>query len=114
MKQTVNKSDFIDQFRIMDRLENFSYEARGLLFDYLEEYEEATGEELELDVIAVCVDYSEDSPESIADNYSIDISECDDEHGDRNVCIDKAVMDYLNENTQVVGITASGIVYAVF
>lgn len=109
MKQTVSKSDFIDQFRVMDRLENFSYEARGLLFDYLEEYEAGSGEELELDAIAVCCDYSEDAPEDIAANYNIDISECDDENE-----IKEAVLEYLQDNTQVIGETQSGIVYAVF
>lgn len=109
MKQTVNKSDFIDQFRVMDRLDNFSYEARGLLFDYLEEMEESSGEEMEMDVIAVCCDFSEDTPESIADNYGIDISECEDEDE-----VKEAVLDYLNDETMVVGETPSGIVYKVF
>jgi hypothetical protein len=109
MKQTVNKSDFIDQFRVMDRLENFSYEARGLLFDYLEEYEQDSDEELEMDVIAVCCDYSEDSPADIADNYGIDVSECEDDDE-----VKDAVLDYLYKNTQVVGETTDGIVYANF
>ena len=111
MKQTVNKSAFIDQFRVMDRLENFSYEARGLLFDYLEEYEEATGEEIEMDVIAVCCDYSEDSPEDIASNYNIDLSDIDKDDEDE---VKQAVLDYLNENTQVIGETPSGFVYQTF
>lgn len=109
MKQTINKSGFIDQFRVMDRLENFSYEARELLFDYLEQYEEDTGEELEMDVIAVCCDYSEDSPEDIASNYDIDIEGIEDEDEIKDV-----VLDYLNDNTQVVGETTSGIVYQAF
>lgn len=109
MKQTVSKYDFIDQFRVMDRLENFSYEGRGLLFDYLEEYEESTGEELEMDVIAVCCDFSEDSPEDIADNYGIDISECEDEDE-----VKKTVLEYLNDKTMVIGETDAGIVYQTF
>lgn len=109
MKQTINKSDFIDQFRVMYRLENFSYEARGLLFDYLEEYEESTGEELEMDVIAICCDFSEDSPEYIALNYGIDIDGLDDEDE-----IKETVLAYLKDNTQVIGETSSGIVYQVF
>ena len=109
MKQTVSKSDFIDQFRVMNRLENFSYEARELLFDYLEEYEESTGEELEMDIIAVCCEYSEDSPEDIADNYGIDISECEDEEE-----VKDTVLEYLNDETIVVGETPSGIVYQSF
>ena len=108
MKQTVNKSDFINQFRVMNRLENFSYEARSLLFDYLEDYEESTGEELEMDVIAVCCEYSEDSPEDIAANYDIDVDGMDEDE------IKNAVMNYLNDNTQVIGETPSGIVYQQF
>jgi hypothetical protein len=109
MKQTVSKSDFIDQFRVMDRLENFSYEARGLLFDYLEEYEEDTGEELEMDVIAVCCEYSEDSPEDITANYGVDLSECADDDAKADT-----VREYLEENTVIVGETAVGFVYAAF
>jgi hypothetical protein len=75
MKQTVNKHDFHDAFRIMDRLENFTYEAREALFDYLEQYEEGLTEEIELDVIALCCDYQQDTWEDIAANYSIDLPE---------------------------------------
>ncbi|OYW62708.1 MAG: hypothetical protein B7Z31_00110 [Rhodobacterales bacterium 12-65-15] len=92
----------------MDRLENFSYEARGLLFDYLEEYEEGSGEEMELDVVAVCCDFSEDSAEDIAANYSLDVEGLDEEE------TADIVRDYLNENTILVGETSSGFVYQVF
>ena len=59
MKQTINVSQFRDAFQNMNRKENFSYAGLGALFDYLEEYEESTGEEVELDVIALCCEYSE-------------------------------------------------------
>lgn len=70
MKQTVNEHDFIDAFRIMDRKENFSYEGRKALFNYFEEIEQDCGNEIELDVIAICCEYSEDSFEDIKANYS--------------------------------------------
>ncbi len=57
--QTVNKSAFHDAFRNYGRLENFSYEGRSALYDYLESYVEDTGEPMELDVIALCCDFSE-------------------------------------------------------
>lgn len=109
MKATVNKSDFIDQFRVMNRLENFSYEARGMLFDMLEQAEEDSGEETEMDVIAVCCEYSEDSARGIATDYGIDITECTDDDE-----VTAAVLEYLNENTYVVGETEAGIVYQTF
>jgi hypothetical protein len=59
MKQTVNSSDFHDAFERMGRGDQFSYEALDALFDYLEQYEEETGEEMELDVIALCCDFTE-------------------------------------------------------
>ena len=59
MKQTVNFGDFRDAFRDMDRMGNFSPEGLQALFDYIEEYEEGMGEQIELDVIALCCEYEE-------------------------------------------------------
>lgn len=104
MKTTISFTDFRDAFRTMDRLDNFSYDGARVLFDYLEEYEEASDQEIELDVIALCCDYSEDSPEDIASYYNIEPE--DDEE------LEDAVINYLNENTSVCGQTDAGtIVY---
>ena len=59
MKQTIGKGQFRDAFQNMGRGEQFSYEGLGAMFDYLEEYEDGTGEEVELDVIALCCEYTE-------------------------------------------------------
>jgi hypothetical protein len=59
MKKTVTESMFHAAFKDMDREDNFSYDARAALFEYLEQYEEDTGEMLELDVIALCCEYTE-------------------------------------------------------
>jgi hypothetical protein len=56
MKNTVTRHDFIDSFG--DR-ENFSYDGKLALFEYIEEMEEEMGIELELDPIALCCDYAE-------------------------------------------------------
>jgi hypothetical protein len=58
MIQNVNFSMFCDSFRGSYK-NNFSYEGKRALFDYLEEYENSTGEKIELDPIALCCDYSE-------------------------------------------------------
>ena len=71
MKQTVNFNDFCDAFRDMGRNENFSYKGKRALFDYLEETESDTGEEVELDVIGLCCEYNEDTIENILQNYDI-------------------------------------------
>jgi predicted ArsR family transcriptional regulator len=109
METTVSLYDFREAFRQAGRAEQFSYEGLEVLFDMLESLEDDTGEEIELDVIALCCEYSEETSEEIAANYSIDISECEDEDE-----IKDAVLEYLNENTFVAGETATGIVYAQF
>lgn len=110
MKTSINKYDFRDAFKAAGRENNFSYDGLGVLFDYFEEYEESTGEEIELDVVAICCEYSEDYCSDIADNYNIDISDCIDE-----VTTVETVMAYLQDHTSVAGVTEDGtIVYAQF
>lgn len=59
MKTTVTSYDFVKAFDDYDRSTKFSRAARFALFDYLEEVEEDTGEEMELDVISLCGEYTE-------------------------------------------------------
>jgi len=78
MKENVNFSRFCDRFRSMDRDNNFSYAGKQALFDYLEELEEGTGEEIELDVIALCCEYTEyENIEEMKKEYD-DIEDMDD------------------------------------
>jgi hypothetical protein len=108
MKTTVSRYDFERAFVDADRKDNFTYEGLAVLFDYLEELEASTGEEIELDVIALCCEYTEDNPDDIITNYSIDVEGLDD---DEKI---EAVRDYLIENTQLVGETSTGFVYLSF
>jgi hypothetical protein len=104
--QTIdNASQFRDQFHQCGRADQFSYDALGLLFDYLDD----CGSDVELDVVGVCCEFSEDTPETIADNYSIDTEGLDEGE------IKDAVLSYLEDNTSVVGETSSGaFVYVQF
>jgi hypothetical protein len=74
MKTTVSIYEFRDAFVRADRKDQFSYEALGLIYEYLEEI----NSEWKLDVIAICCDFAEQSPDDIAWDYGIDISECSD------------------------------------
>lgn len=56
--KNVSFSDFCDAFSDTYK-NNFSYNGKRALYDYLNEYEESTGEDLELDTIALCCEYSE-------------------------------------------------------
>ena len=102
MIQTINVSDFRDAFRACGRADQFSYEGLGALFEYLEEIDP----DFELDVIALCCDYSEDTVEEIAEAYGIDLPEDQDEIEHKEI-----VRDYLDNHTTVVGETASGFIY---
>lgn len=89
MKQTLTKSDFIEAFRRMDRYDQFGYEALSVLFDYFEECDP----DMELDVIAICCDYSVDTFEKIAENYGIDLTDCTNDDD-----IEDAVRTYLDHH----------------
>ena len=58
MKQNVSTYDFHEAFKNSNR-DNFSYEGLNALYDYFINYEEDTGEEIELDPIGFCCEYSE-------------------------------------------------------
>ena len=58
MYSQVNFPDFQDRFQSC-RPDNFTYEGLKALFDYLEQYEDNTGESIEFDCIAICCDFSE-------------------------------------------------------
>ena len=58
MKTTVNFTDFTDGFNAI-RPDNFTYAGLRALYDYIEGYEEDCETEIELDVIALCCEYTE-------------------------------------------------------
>jgi len=107
MKQTISKDHFRFMFNQV-RPNNFSYEAQGILFDFFEQLEQDTGEEMELDVIAICCDFTESSVEQIIRDYSIDCDEVEDDE------LDAHVLEYLNEQTIVCGQTDDSIVFQQF
>lgn len=98
MKTTVDFPDFREAFRTYGRADSYTREGLEMLFNYFEELEADTGTEMELDVIAICCDYDENHWEDVASNYSVDLSDCEDEE-------DKieAVREYLSDNTMLVG-----------
>jgi hypothetical protein len=99
MKQTVNKSMFMDAFRTL-RPDSFSYEGLSTLFDYLESYEEELGEEIELDVIALCCDYSEYA------NIAEAVEECGEEIFDEY----DTALEWLQAHTHVLEIKGGGLI----
>jgi hypothetical protein len=70
MKKTINFYEFERAFVDYDRKDHFSYAGLSVLFDFLEELEEDTGEDIEFDVISICCDFHEwQDLEDFQDNY---------------------------------------------
>ena len=108
MKQSINFSAFCDSFRAHDRYDSFGYHGLRVIFDYLESYEQDTGEEIELDVIAICCDYNMMAIEDIVKEYRIDVSDVDADD------LEWFVLEYLNDNTMVLGQCVDGVVFQCF
>ena len=98
MKTTLSVYDFRDAFIRAGRKDQFSYDALGLIYDYLEEIDS----DYDLDVIGLCCELSEESPEEIARNYAIDLEDDGNELNN--------VLDYLHDHTTVIGTTSAGVI----
>lgn len=118
MKETVTVNDMRDRFQAFERYNTFSYDGYQVLFDYLEEYEQDSGQEIELDVIALCCEYSESTSAEIAANYDITLDpdeSADMDDDEKAELLQEAVINYLHDHTSVCGLTEAGtIVYAQF
>ena len=108
MKQTVDRQTFQVSFMNL-RPKNFSFDGLDVLFSYLENLETETNEELELDVIAFCCDYAEDSPANIAADYGADIEAAKDDDE-----VFEIVAEFLDAEGVLIGCTDSSIVYRQF
>ena len=98
--QTIDTaSQFRDQFHRYGRGDQFSYEALGLIFDYLSD----CGSDVELDVVGICCEFSENDPVEIAKDYSL--------YMDDSMDVDEIkamVLKFLVDNTSVVDETSTG------
>lgn len=60
LKQYINFSQFCDWFNNSGSYKNnFTYEGKRALFDYLEQLSEDIGEDIEFDPIAICCEYTQ-------------------------------------------------------
>jgi len=109
MKTTINQSNFVSAFKgNSERKNQFSHEALCALFDYYEEYEQNLGEQIELDVVAICCDWTEYATALEAaqaygwkpDNHIAD---------DGNEC-DGEAMQFLSDSTQVIELKGGSVV----
>ncbi len=104
--QTVDFHSFVNAFESSQYRDNFTREGLRVLFDYLEQYSEEIGENVDFDLCAIACDYNENTFEEIIRDYSIDI----DEEQDKT----QQVRDYLHDRTMLIGEVTKGFVFAAF
>jgi len=76
--KTVSFSDFVEEFRNYGREDQFSYEGKKALYDYLNDLSEDIGENIELDIIGICCDFTEyGSLKEFVNDYSYTIGKED-------------------------------------
>ena len=102
MKQTINVSEFMDGFSGSYK-DNFSYEGKRALYDYLVQLEEDLGEEIEYDPIALCCDYTEER----------DISHILEQYDQTNGMTDEEARQWLEDRTTLIEFDG-GVIYQQF
>lgn len=102
MKQSnLSFGDFCDSFS-ESYSNNFTYSGKKALYDYLTQYEEDTGQEIEMDIVAFCCDYNEYSDiEEYIQNYNTDIDKSD---FDNEEDFKKAVIEEIQNKTTFIEI----------
>ena len=100
MKTSVNMYEFVKAFDDHGRSDNFTREGRKVLYEWFEQYEDDCGEEIDLDVIAICCDFEE---------YK-NIEEFWTEHNKE----DYPTFDAIRENTTVIEIDESAFIIQAF
>ena len=110
--QTFSKSSFMEEFKQSSRKDQFSYDALGAIFDYLEEYSDSTGEPVEFDMVAICCEWSEAHWSDIVRDYSIDLNDfADDEDDDNRI---EAVYQTISEQTTAIDLGEGTFVFVQF
>ena len=120
MYKTINVYEFAQWFSDSDTYKNnFTCPALMALYDYLEEYEESTGEKIEFDPIALCCEYSEyESALEAFNAYAKDMSELsidwlDASEDENSELIEVAAYNWLSERTTVISFDG-GIIISQF
>ena len=99
--KTFDESDFINEFKAYNRMDNFSYKGLRILFESLEQMAQDCEMVIEMDVIGLCCEYSELSVNDVISEYQLDD--------------DADVIDYLHNHTMVLGsYDINGVDYILF
>lgn len=113
--ETINASDLYNMACRMDRGHNFGYDGWLAIGDYLEQLSDDLGENIEVDIVGICCEYSmSESVQEFWDNQELP-TVSDDEWEDMD---DEeklgAIENYLQENTSVVTCQENLIIWQAF
>jgi hypothetical protein len=99
MKQTVSFCQFCDAFPDHGRNDDFTYDGKKALFELIEELDEQCETETELDIIALCCEFSEyDSAMDCIGNCGYGFTPEDDDVDD----LEEEALEWLFERTMVI------------
>jgi len=103
MKTTLSTNQVTDAL-YRDEYANWTYYGARALAEYLEEYEDSTGEEIELDVVAIRCDYAEYES-------GIDAAVA---HGWDDTDGEEGAKEWLRDRTQVIAVEGGAVIIAAF
>lgn len=111
--QTVNVYDIIDLVNKYGRMDNFGYHGWKKLFEYMENLSDDMGEDMELDIVAWCCEYTMlESAQEVFDAYEqINPGGWEDMNDEEKLEVIEA---FLQENTQVVCCEDDCIIFGCF
>lgn len=114
--EKLSSSDLYHMACRIDRGHNFGYNGWRAIGEYLEELSDGIGEDVEVDIVGICCDYS--MAESTSDWWKeygvysdIDSDEWEEKDEDEKL---EAIQDYLQENTSVVICEENLIIWQAF
>jgi len=118
MKKTIDRFDFHRAFADYGRGSQLSPDALDALFKYFEEFEDSTGEEIELGVIGICCDWCEypnaiEAAKELTDWDNAPIRHVDEDDEDEDEDEDEreqSALEYLRDRTTVIELDDSILV----
>ena len=105
----VTQYSFIDAFKRSSRKDQFSHEALEAIYECLEYYSHDSGEDVELDIVAICCEWAEMTWQDVVQSYGLELSFCDTDE-ER---ID-AVKEYLQDETTSYHLSDDSFVFVQF
>lgn len=112
MKKYAYFEDFIEEFKNQGRLDDFGIEGLRFLFNYIVDYELDTGIYIEMDAVSLCRDYTFCTYQDILSDYDTGINYTIGQEVNND--IKRKIIEYLDQNTCVVGTTDEEVLFKNF